>query len=169
MPVAHVHLVPAATQSAGRDARSDTRVAHLDPDAVLGKPGPLNREEHSQMQAHTTVGAAMLSGSTFALVQMAEQIAITHHEKWNGSGYPCGLSGDAIPISGRIVAVADVFDALTHARPYKAAWSVEAALKEMAQQAGHHFDPALLRVFLELRGADTVGVDHIANTRRFAA
>jgi putative two-component system response regulator len=118
------------------------------PDAVLGKPGELTDEEFEQMKTHTTIGAQMLAGSPFALVEMAEQIALTHHEKWDGSGYPAGLAGDAIPIAGRIVAVADVFDALTHTRPYKAAWSIADAIAEMTSQAGRHFDPQVLDAFL---------------------
>ena len=106
------------------------------PDAILGKPGKLTGEEFDQMKTHTTIGAEMLAGSPFALVEMAEQIALTHHEKWDGSGYPSGLAGDAIPIAGRIVAVADVFDALTHSRPYKPAWSTADAIAEIAEPVG---------------------------------
>ena len=90
----------------------------------------------------------MLSGSAFALVALAEEIAASHHEKWDGSGYPDGLAGEAIPMAARIVAVADVFDALTHERPYKKAWSVEEALLEMRHQSGRHFDPRVLDAFL---------------------
>jgi putative two-component system response regulator len=93
----------------------------------------------------------MLSGSAFALIELAEQIALTHHEKWDGSGYPLGLVGDAIPIAGRIVAVADVFDALTHVRPYKPAWSSADAIREITSQAGRHFDPQVVEAFLGLR------------------
>ncbi|HEX5901330.1 MAG TPA: HD domain-containing phosphohydrolase, partial [Solirubrobacteraceae bacterium] len=118
------------------------------PDAILGKPGELTVEEYDRMKAHTTIGAEMLDGSPFALLQMAEQIALTHHEKWDGSGYPGGLAGDAIPIAGRIVAVADVFDALTHSRPYKAAWSTADAIAEIESQSGRHFDPRVLEAFL---------------------
>jgi response regulator RpfG family c-di-GMP phosphodiesterase len=99
----------------------------------------------------TTVGAEMLSGSTFDLVAMAEEIALTHHEKWDGSGYPAGLSGDAIPITGRIVAVADVFDALTHVRPYKPAWSFADADAELRSQTGRHFDPQVVDAFFSAR------------------
>ena len=90
----------------------------------------------------------MLAGSAFALLEMAEEIALTHHEKWDGSGYPAGLAGEAIPIVGRIVAVADVFDALTHSRPYKPAWSTADAIAEITSQAGRHFDPQVLDAFL---------------------
>jgi PAS domain S-box-containing protein/putative nucleotidyltransferase with HDIG domain len=118
------------------------------PDAILGKRGKLTVEEFDEMKTHTTIGAQMLAGSAFALLEMAEQIALTHHEKWDGSGYPAGLGGDAIPIVGRIVAVADVFDALTHSRPYKPAWSSADAIAEITRQAGRHFDPRVLDAFV---------------------
>ncbi len=117
------------------------------PDAILLKPGRLTEAEYEQMKTHTTIGAQMLGGSTFALMVTAEQIALTHHERWDGSGYPHGLAGEEIPIAGRIVAVADVFDALTHLRPYKAAWSEADAMKEIAGQAGRHFDPDVVEAF----------------------
>jgi putative two-component system response regulator len=120
------------------------------PDAILGKRGKLTVEEFDQMKTHTTIGAQMLAGGAFALLEMAEQIALTHHEKWDGSGYPSGLAGDAIPIAGRIVAVADVFDALTHSRPYKPAWSIPDAIAEITSQAGGHFDPQVLEAFLSV-------------------
>ena len=120
------------------------------PDAILGKPGKLTVEEFDQMKTHTTIGAQMLAGSAFALLEMAEQIALTHHEKWDGSGYPSGLAGESIPIVGRIVAVADVFDALTHSRPYKPAWSIPDAVAEITSQAGRHFDPQVLEAFRRL-------------------
>jgi len=117
-------------------------------DAVLRKPGKLTFEEFEQIKTHTTVGAQMLAGSPFALLAVAEETALTHHERWDGSGYPAGLAGDEIPITGRIVAVADVFDALTHRRPYKPAWSTADALTEMTQQARRHFDPQVVDAFL---------------------
>ena len=120
------------------------------PDAILSKPGKLTDDEFAYMRTHTTVGAQMLSGSAFALLAMAEEIALTHHEKWDGSGYPSGFVGDAIPIAGRIVAVADVFDALTHERPYKATWSTSDAVSEITAQAGRHFDPQVAEAFLSL-------------------
>jgi putative two-component system response regulator len=121
------------------------------PDAILGKPAKLTNAEFEQIKTHTTAGAQMLSGSAFALIDLAERIALTHHEKWDGSGYPEGLVGEAIPIAGRIVAVADVFDALTHVRPYKAAWGTEDAIREITSQAGRHFDPQVVEAFLSLR------------------
>ena len=121
------------------------------PDAVLAKRGKLTVEEFDLMKTHTTVGAAMLADSAFELVTMAEEIALTHHEKWDGGGYPAGLAGEAIPITGRIVAVADVFDALTHVRPYKPAWSADDAISEMQRQSARHFDPQVLDAFLGAR------------------
>jgi putative two-component system response regulator len=124
------------------------------PDAVLGKPGKLTVAEFEQMKTHTTIGAEMLAGNPFALLEMAEQIALTHHEKWDGSGYPAGLGGDEIPVAGRIVAVADVFDALTHVRPYKAAWTPAEAIAEMRSQKGRHFDPEILDAFLSVKAEE---------------
>jgi putative two-component system response regulator len=102
------------------------------------------------MQAHTTVGAAILSGRNFPLLEMAEEIALSHHERWDGSGYPHGLAGHAIPLTGRVVAVADVFDALTHTRPYKDAWSVTDAVAEVKRQRGAMFDPSVVDAFLRV-------------------
>jgi putative two-component system response regulator len=118
------------------------------PDAILCKPGKLTVAEFEQMKSHATVGGQMLAGSAFALLEVAQQVALTHHEKWDGSGYPNGLAGEDIPIAGRIVAVADVFDALTHVRPYKAAWSRVDAITEIADDAGRHFDPDVVEAFV---------------------
>jgi putative two-component system response regulator len=120
------------------------------PDNILLKPGKLTREEFEVIKTHTTIGARILSDARSDLVRMASTIAQTHHERWDGTGYPLGLCGDAIPIEGRIVAVADVFDALTHARPYKKAWSVEDALAEIKCQSGSQFDPAVVKAFFDL-------------------
>lgn len=120
------------------------------PDAILLKPGKLTADEFEQIKAHTTVGASILSGSRSPLLQMAERIALTHHERWSGSGYPQGLAGEEIPLEGRVAAVADVFDALTHERPYKPAWPVEAAVEEVLGQASRQFDPAVIDVFSTL-------------------
>jgi PAS domain S-box-containing protein len=118
------------------------------PDSILLKPGRLTPDEFAAMRTHTTRGAGILQGSRHRLLQLAEEIARSHHERWDGAGYPHGLAGEAIPLSGRIVAVADVFDALTNARPYKPAWSREAALAEIAAGAGSHFDPRVVEAFL---------------------
>jgi PAS domain S-box-containing protein len=110
-------------------------------DSILLKPGKLTPDEFARVKQHTTAGAAILSGSTSAVLQMAERIALSHHEHWDGTGYPEGLAGQAIPLVARIVAVADVFDALTHTRPYKQAWSVTDSVAELQRLRGTHFDP----------------------------
>lgn len=120
------------------------------PDAVLLKGGRLTPEEFAVMKTHTLIGADILSGSGVRLLAVGREIALTHHEHWDGSGYPAGLAGDAIPLAGRAVAVADVFDALTHPRPYKTAWTVEKALVEIRQEAGRQFDPEIARAFAAL-------------------
>ena len=120
------------------------------PDAILLKRHRLAAHEFEKLKTHTTAGAAILGGSESMLMQPAEQIALTHHERWDGSGYPNGLAGDDIPITGRIVALADVFDALTHVRPYKGAWSIDAAVSEIRAQQGRQFDPTVVGAFVEL-------------------
>ena len=120
------------------------------PDSILLKPRRLTLDEFERMKVHTTVGAAMLIGPGFALLEMAETIASTHHERWDGTGYPAGLAGTAIPLVGRIVAIADVFDALTHARPYKDAWTVADAVTEIGHQRGQQFDPGIVDAFLRV-------------------
>jgi CHASE2 domain-containing sensor protein len=120
------------------------------PDRVLLKPGALDEDEWEVMKSHTSKGAEILAGSTSPLVQMAEEIARTHHERWDGSGYPEGLRGDAIPLSGRICAICDVFDALISKRPYKEPWPRRSALDEIAAGSGSQFDPALVVAFLEM-------------------
>lgn len=117
------------------------------PDAILLKPGRLDPNEMSIMRQHPAIGHAILQGSESHLLQLGAEIALTHHEKFDGSGYPAGLSGERIPISGRIVAIADVFDALTSARPYKEAWEIGRARQFLADNEGLHFDPALLAAF----------------------
>jgi HD-GYP domain-containing protein (c-di-GMP phosphodiesterase class II) len=120
------------------------------PDRVLLKPGRLDEEEWEIMKTHAAIGASMLAGSPSPLVQLGEEIARTHHERWDGSGYPAGLSGEAIPLAGRICAICDVFDALRSRRPYKDAWTLDQAIAEIARQRGRHFDPALVDLFLPL-------------------
>jgi putative two-component system response regulator len=120
------------------------------PDRILLKPGRLVESERALMQTHTTIGAGILSGSSSSLLQMAEEIALTHHEWWDGSGYPHGLRGEEIPVPGRICAIVDVFDALMSARTYKDAWTLDAALDELRDGRGTHFDPDLLDEFIEL-------------------
>lgn len=120
------------------------------PDQILLKPGRLTPEEFEIIKTHTTIGARILSGSRFPLLQMAEQIAQTHHERWDGNGYTPGVKGDAIPLPGRIVAVVDVFDALTQQRPYKPAWPLADAVAEVEQQRGRQFDPRIVDAFLRV-------------------
>jgi putative two-component system response regulator len=120
------------------------------PDAILLKPARLNEAETAIMRTHTTVGAELLSKSNIPHMQMAEEIARHHHEWWDGSGYPGNVSGSAIPLAARITALADVFDALTHKRPYKIAWPMDAALDEIAQLKGRQFDPQLTDLFVVL-------------------
>jgi len=119
-------------------------------DAVLLKPGRLTSGELMQMRTHAQTGAAILSGSDSPVLQLAAEIALTHHERWDGTGYPHGLKHDAIPLAGRIVAVADVFDALTHARPYKAAWPLHQALATIHEGSGEHFDAQVVAAFERL-------------------
>lgn len=121
------------------------------PDRILMKPGKLDPEEWEVMKQHAAYGAEIIGDDPNALLQMARTIALTHHEKWDGTGYPNGLAKEAIPLEGRIVAIADVFDALTSERPYKKAWSVERALNLIADSAGSHFDPTLSPLFLKMR------------------
>jgi putative two-component system response regulator len=102
------------------------------------------------MQAHTLIGAKILGGSHSRVLRTGEEIALTHHEHWDGSGYPRGLAGEEIPISGRLTAIADVFDALTHPRPYKEVWPLSDAVAEIGRLAGTQFDPRLVEVFLSL-------------------
>ena len=128
------------------------------PDHILLKPGRLNQEEMDVMRLHAAIGYNILKGSEARMLQLAAEIAHTHHERYDGTGYPNGLCGEAIPLAGRIVAVADVFDALTSVRPYKQAWALESARSFLLDNSGTHFDPqcvdALMRrwaAVLEIR------------------
>lgn len=118
------------------------------PDHILQKPDTLTPEEFDVIKTHTTIGATILGGGRFALLRMAEEIALTHHERWDGAGYPFGLKGEAIPLSGRIVALVDAFDALTNARSYRKAQSVEKAMAVITRGAGTQFDPRVVDAFL---------------------
>jgi cyclic di-GMP phosphodiesterase len=137
------------------------------PDAILLKPGKLTADEWHVMKDHTRIGAGILGDSTAPVLKMAEQIAESHHERWDGSGYPHGLIGTAIPMPSRIVAVADVLDALTHARPYKRAWPLNETLTEIQSQSGKQFDPEVVDAFMplvhvlipELEDLDLIGAE----------
>jgi putative two-component system response regulator len=117
------------------------------PDRILQKPGPLDADEWKIMQSHVTIGAEIIGEHAGGMLALARSIALTHHEKYDGSGYPNGLKGDQIPLVGRITAIADVFDALTSERPYKKAWSEDEALAFLHEQKGRHFDPQLVELF----------------------
>jgi putative two-component system response regulator len=119
------------------------------PDAVLLKPGKLSPEEFDLVRTHTTIGARIIGETTSEVLSLARVIAETHHERWNGEGYPAGLKGEAIPMPGRVVAVCDVFDALTHERPYKLAWTVDEAVAELVAERGRFFDPDLVDLFVD--------------------
>ena len=120
------------------------------PDAILLRPSALSDADREQMRLHTTVGAELLSGASSDVMRMAEEIARTHHERWDGEGYPAGLGGEAIPLPGRICAVCDVFDALLSDRPYKEPWPLDAALAQLRRDRGAHFDPAVVDAFLRI-------------------
>ncbi len=124
------------------------------PDAILLNRDELTSTQWATIRAHTIVGAKMLEGSQSSLMRLAEEIALSHHERWDGTGYPLGLMGESIPLSGRITAVADVFDALLSQRPYKNAWTREAAILEIRHLAGTHFDPRVVAAFLASLGLD---------------
>jgi len=119
-------------------------------DAVLRKPGPLEPHEWDAMRRHPLIGVEIIGEHPAGMLQLARSVALAHHEKWDGSGYPAGLAGEQIPLEARIVALADVFDALTSERPYKRAWEPEAAMAHIQEQAGRHFDPALVALFVPL-------------------
>jgi CHASE2 domain-containing sensor protein len=130
------------------------------PDRVLLKPGRLDADEWKTMQAHTTIGASILGGSSSKLLQVAESIALTHHERWDGGGYPAGLRGEEIPLAARICAICDVYDALISERPYKRRWTHDEALEQIARQRGAQFDPDLVDAFLQM--AHEIGMEDAA-------
>ena len=119
------------------------------PDRILLKPGKLDAEEWEIMKTHTTIGGKIIGDHPSKLLELAKEVALTHHEKWDGSGYPRGLVGENIPLSGRIVMLADVFDALTSERPYKKAWTEADAITEIGHGSGTHFDPKIVTAFMK--------------------
>ena len=147
-------------QGIGLDDQLSKRILHAAPmhdigkiaipDHILLKPGKLTSEEWDIMQSHAGVGSDIIGTHSSPLIQMAQRIAESHHEKWDGSGYPKGLVGEEIPIEARIAAIADVFDALLSVRPYKKAWPLEDAVELINQQRGIHFDPSIVDVFNEV-------------------
>lgn len=162
-------------QALGMNAESCELILHASPmhdvgkigipDHILLKPGKLNDAEWEIMRMHPTMGAEMLSGGQSELLQMAELIAITHQERWDGSGYPKGLRGEEIPLEGRIVALCDVFDALTSRRAYKSAFSVEDSVSEIEKQSGKLFDPKLVDVFKSTLPDMLQIIDEFADTK----
>ncbi|EAX46968.1 response regulator receiver modulated metal dependent phosphohydrolase [Thermosinus carboxydivorans Nor1] len=154
------HYVAAIARQLGLDAKTCDLLHHAAPlhdvgkiaipDHILQKPGPLNEYERQLMQQHTVIGARILEGSELELIETGRIIALSHHERWDGAGYPYGLAGEAIPLAGRIVAVADVFDALRQRRPYKQPLPLEQVLVIMRQERGRHFDPAVVDAFLAI-------------------
>ncbi len=127
------------------------------PDGILLKPAKLTSEEYAQIKRHTDIGRIILSGSAFPTLQMAERIALYHHERWDGSGY-YGLAGEAIPVEARIVSIADVYDVITHARPYKEARSPAEALALLQEESGRQFDPSLVQIIAELNVQNDLAV-----------
>jgi putative two-component system response regulator len=120
------------------------------PDRILLKPGKLDPDEWEIMKQHATIGTRILEGPDAEFIKLARVIALTHHEKWNGSGYPGGLKGSDIPLAGRITAIADVFDALTSKRPYKEPFSLDKSFSIIKEEWGKHFDPDVVDAFLEI-------------------
>jgi len=135
------------------------------PDGILLKRGPLTPQEFAVVRTHSTVGRRILEDSASELIQLAAEIAEAHHEKWDGSGYPHGLAGEAIPLSARIVAVADVFDALTTVRPYKASMPAEEALRHLCADSALHFDPSCIAAFIS-RWPDILAASAMTTTTR---
>lgn len=121
------------------------------PDSILLKPGPLDAEERTIMNTHTTIGGQILAGSTSPVIQMGERVALTHHEKWDGTGYPNGLAGEDIPIEARICSVVDFFDALTMDRPYRKAVPNDEVVRMILSESGTSFDPSIVEVFIDIR------------------
>lgn len=121
------------------------------PDSILRKNGPLTEDELQIIRQHPVIGFEILEGSPSKHLQKGSEIALAHHEKFNGSGYPYGLTGESIPLSARIVAIADVFDALTSTRPYKKAWEVERSMQYLVNESNQHFDPDLVKAMVSIR------------------
>ncbi len=161
------HLCVRLAQAAGLDQEACDLILHAAPmhdigkigipDRVLLKPGKLDDEEWEIMKSHTLIGAELLSGSESPVMQLAQVIALNHHEKWDGRGYPNGIKEEEIPLEARIATVCDVFDALISERPYKKAWAVEDAKALIKEQAGRDFDPRLAGLFIDL-GSEVEGI-----------
>ncbi len=134
------------------------------PDHILLKPGPLDEEERRIMNTHTTIGGQILSGSTSPVIQMGERVALTHHEKWDGSGYPAGIAGEEIPIEARICSVVDFFDALTMDRPYRKAVPNDEVVEMIKEESGRSFDPSIVDIFVRVRSElEEIQAEYIGN------
>lgn len=154
------HSARALAKAIGLDERTAELILHASPmhdvgkigvpDYILLHPGRLQGEELRRMRTHVEIGGRILDGHDAPVMRMAHRIAMAHHERWDGAGYPKGLAGEDIPIEARIVAICDVFDALTSPRPYKAAWSIDDASNYLRDQAGRHFDPRLVASFMAI-------------------
>jgi putative two-component system response regulator len=120
------------------------------PDSILLKPGKLTSDEFAVMSTHTSIGARILAGGSSEVVTLAERIALSHHERWDGAGYPHRLEGASIPVEARIVAAADVLDALSHARPYRDAWPMSAVIAFIERGSGSHFDPTVVQALQQV-------------------
>jgi putative two-component system response regulator len=136
------------------------------PDSILLKPGPLGSDEYEVMKTHAALGSGLLSGTRSPVLEMGSVIAGSHHERWDGTGYPSGLANETIPLAGRVVAVADVFDALTHDRPYKHAWSAARAIAEIERASGSQFDPRVVAAFLTLHDSAAAAPARAPTRRR---
>ena len=130
------------------------------PDAIMLKETALTENEQQIMRTHVEIGASILAGGQSALLQTAQRIALSHHERWTGRGYPDGLAGERIPIEARIVGMVDSFEALTHERPFRPAWTLQKTLAFIGDESGNLFDPAVVMAFLKLRRA---GVDLLSS------
>jgi putative two-component system response regulator len=133
------------------------------PEPILLKPGKLTAEEFEIVKRHTTIGAKLLSGGESPLIKLAETIALTHHERWDGTGYPNGLVGEAIPLESRILAVADTFDALTHDRVHQKAWTTGEAVREIESYKGRHFDPEVVTAFVRVFKRGELALHHLVS------
>jgi putative two-component system response regulator len=138
------------------------------PDTILLKPNKLTEQEYELVKTHAMLGAHLLSESSSPVLQLAAVIAASHHERWDGTGYPAGLAGEAIPLPGRVVAVADVFDALIHDRPYKSLWPAEQAIAEIRRGAASQFDQLVVAAFLDMQGDEAFAADG-GESRLFAS
>ena len=141
---------PAAAEVLGQVAPLHDLGKIAIPDSILLKPGRLTSDEFAAIKEHARIGCEILTGTNSPLFALASQIALSHHERWDGSGYPHGLAGESIPVEARIVSLVDAFDAMCHARPYKPAWTVEQALEEVERSSGSHFDPTIVEAFERL-------------------